>query len=523
MRRLRFLLAVLFTLLLPVSAFPQVLRGTATLTVLPPDAVALRVEPAELALKVGDTVQLKATASFSDGTEREVTSEAAWSVSDGRVASVSGGKVRALSPGQAEVSASWQGLRAVALLKVAGEGGTSRRVVRLEVRPPELALAVGETGELRAVAFFSDGTETDVTGEAAWSVSDGRVVEVAAGKVKALSPGRAEVSASWQGQDSRALLEVRDVEVPPPVEGLPEGVFVARWPGHIPLVARAAKVGYAPGGTKLDKPESEFTVEVTRPDRLERARALGLEPRVYYWNGKFGKWVALASYPVEGGKAVRALNDGGYSGWVAVFAVRQPKFTDVAGHWAEPVINRANGLALVEGYPNPENPSSLERPCRPDAPVTRAEFVAVLTRALGLLPEGEQKLYRVVTRPTPEEKERALAGMKGVPGWASDAVAAALLSGLASGRAPGDFAGDEAITRAEAAVMVSNFLKKLPDYSPADLSRFKDARDVPEWARAAVAEGVLSGYPDGTLKPGATITRAESLAVLLRLLRALGW
>jgi len=312
-------------------------------------------------------------------------------------------------------------------------------------------------------------------------------------------------------------------ENPPPIENLPENVFVARWPGHVPLVAQAVKTGYAPDGTKLEKPEAEFLVNITRSDRLTEAKVKGLEPRVYYWNEKYQKWVALASYPQPDSKAVKALNDGGYVGWVAVFAVRQPRFTDTQGHWAEPVINRCNGLALVEGYPNPENPASLERPCGPDREITRAEFVAVLTRALGLLSEGEQKLYEVLKHPTREEKTRILAGMKGVPEWAEDAIAAALLSGLASGREPGDFAGDAAITRIEAAVMVSNALKKIPGYKPADLAQFKDAADVPEWAKAAVGTGVLSGYPDGTLKPNGHITRAEALAVLLRLLQAMGW
>ncbi|WP_156896593.1 S-layer homology domain-containing protein [Desulfovirgula thermocuniculi] len=311
-------------------------------------------------------------------------------------------------------------------------------------------------------------------------------------------------------------------EGPPPVEGIPESVFIARWPGHVPLVARAVRVGYAPGGEGV-KPGAEFLVDITRSDRLEEARAKGLTPRVYYWNQKYQKWVALASYPQPDGRAVKALNDGGYSGWVAVFAVKQPRFTDVQGHWAEVTINRMNGLALVEGYPNPKDPASLERPCGPDRDITRAEFVAVLTRALGLLPEGEQKLYSVLTHPKPEEKARVLSGVRGVPEWASDAIAAALLSGLASGRGQGDFAGDEPITRIEAAVMVSNFLKRLPGYEPADLAPFRDAQDVPDWAKAAVGNGVLSGYPDNTLRPNAHITRAEALTVLLRLLRALGW
>ncbi|OIQ53147.1 hypothetical protein MOTE_25070 [Moorella thermoacetica] len=41
------------------------------------------------------------------------------------------------------------------------------------------------------------------------------------------------------------------IETPPPVENLPESVFVARWPGHVPLVAQASKVGYAATGEKF--------------------------------------------------------------------------------------------------------------------------------------------------------------------------------------------------------------------------------------------------------------------------------
>lgn len=452
----------------------------------------------------------------------------------------------ALVAGSAPIAAAGTELTGSAVLNVIDQPQPPEPV-SLRVEPPEMTLKVGESGQYKAIATFNDNTERDVTEEAAWSVADASVASIAGGLATGLKAGQTDVVAAWQGLTGQARLTVVEgsssggsgggsggsggssggdsgqTETPPPVENLPESVFVARWPGHVPLVAQAGKVGYAATGKKLDKPEAEFTVDVTRSDRLAEAKAKGLTPRVYYWNTRYGKWVALASYLDTDGKTVKAVNDGGYSGWVAVFAVRQPKFTDVGGHWAESVINRMNGLALVEGYPNPTDPTSLERPCGPDREITRAEFVAVLTRALGLLPEGEQKMYQVLTRPSPEEKARLLAGMKGVPEWASDAIAAALASGLANGRSPGDFAGDEPITRIEAAAMVSNFLKRLPDYRPADLAQFRDAADVPDWAKAALAGGVLSGYPDGTLRPNAFITRAEALTTLLRLLRALGW
>lgn len=517
----------------------------------PATPVSLRVEPPEMILKVNEIGQFKAIAVYSDNSEQDVTSEASWSVSDPSVASVASGLATGLAPGQTGVTATWQGLTGQVNLTVV-EGSKPPVSVRLEVRPPEAIVKIAESVQYRAYVVY-DGSEEEVTDKCNWSVSDASVASITSGGLAVgQKVGQTDViayleSLNLTGQAKLGVIESvpppppdgdggggsgggqpdeqkpEKPETPPPVENLDPSVFIARWPGHVPLVAQAVKTGYAPDGTKLEKPEPEFVVDITKVDRLDEATQKGLEPRVYYWNTKYNKWVALASYPDADGKTVKAVNDGGYTGWVAVFAVRQPRFTDVDGHWAEPVINRMNGLALVEGYPNPTDPASLERPAGPDRDVTRAEFTAFLTRSLGVLPEGEQKLYQVLLNPTPEEQERILAGVKNVPDWARANVAAAMASGLATGRSDGDFAGNEPITRIEAAAMVSNMLKKLPNYKPADLSQFKDAADTPDWAKAAVADGVLNGYPDGSLKPNNHITRAEALTTLLKLLRALGW
>ena len=205
--------------------------------------------------------------------------------------------------------------------------------------------------------------------------------------------------------------------------------------------------------------------------------------------------MALASYPQADG-TVLVKNDGGYSNvWMEMYAVRQPHFTDVAGHWAEDVANRMNGLALLEGYPIPGDPNPLERTAGLDRSITRAEFVTILARALGCLPTAEHKLYGVLS-PSDQQSVAILAGMKGVPDWSQDFVAGAVYSGLAIGRANDDFAGNAPITRIEAAVVVSNFLKRLPNYQPADLAQFKDAADMPDWAQAGIADGSPVRLPE---------------------------
>jgi hypothetical protein len=70
---------------------------------------------------VGQTVQLSALASFSDSTQKDVTSESTWRSSDSAVATVSStGGVSLTGVGEAEVTASYQG--------VTGRGRTAVRV-----------------------------------------------------------------------------------------------------------------------------------------------------------------------------------------------------------------------------------------------------------------------------------------------------------------------------------------------------------------------------------------------------------
>jgi hypothetical protein len=86
--------------------------------------------------------------------------------------------------------------------------------------------------------------------------------------------------------------------------------------------------------------------------------------------------VALATYSAGDGK-VKAVNDNGYNGWFTVFGVVQPFFTDISpGHEGEQIINRMNGLGIVEGYMVPDG--SLNRPVREDQSVTRMEYAMFL-------------------------------------------------------------------------------------------------------------------------------------------------
>jgi hypothetical protein len=131
-----------------VAQFSKICAVTAFMTVLtacggggsevgPPS-----VQPASLAIGgvpsaamlSGKSTQLTATLTYSDSSRKDVTATASWSTSNAAVLSVSSsGTVLAVAPGQAEVTAS-------------AEGVSSRGSVRVEQPVPRLALLAGSLG-----------------------------------------------------------------------------------------------------------------------------------------------------------------------------------------------------------------------------------------------------------------------------------------------------------------------------------------------------------------------------------------
>lgn len=163
------------------------------------------VLPPEATVKAGGSVQFQAVVIFTDGSQKDVTSEASWSVADPSVASVAGGLATGLKAGETDVVATWGGLTGRARLAVEPQ---APQPVGLRVEPKEATVRVGEAVQYRATAAFADGSERDVTYEAAWLVSDPQVAVVAAGRATGLKAGQVDVVASWQNLTGRANLTV---------------------------------------------------------------------------------------------------------------------------------------------------------------------------------------------------------------------------------------------------------------------------------------------------------------------------
>ncbi|SCZ07729.1 S8 family serine peptidase [Alkaliphilus peptidifermentans] len=100
--------------------------------------------------------------------------------------------------------------------------------------------------------------------------------------------------------------------------------------------------------------------------------------------------------------------------------------------------------------------------------------------------------------------------------WANDIIQKWLDEGFASGYSDGTFKPDNNISRAEFMVLTNNAF----GYSEIKNINYED---VPSgsWYESdvaiAAAAGYINGYPDGTMKPNATITRQEIATIISRI------
>jgi len=182
------------------------------------------------------------------------------------------------------------------------------------------------------------------------------------------------------------------------------------------------------------------------------------------------------------------------------------EFSDVALHWAKDTVNNMGSRMIVQG--------AGDGNFNPDRDITRAEFAAIIVRALGLKLEHGPSAFTDVSDTD----------------WYNRAIRTAHAYGLLSGYADGTFRPNEKITREQAMVIIARAMaitglaSEMPVRSAdATLGAFTDAAQASAWAANSIAEAVQAGIVTGrtghTLAPQDTITRAEAAAMIERLLK----
>jgi hypothetical protein len=179
-------------------------------------------------------------------------------------------------------------------------------------------------------------------------------------------------------------------------------------------------------------------------------------------------------------------------------------FADVEGHWAKDAVNDMASRMIVNGIDASRY--------NPNAAITRAEFAAIIVRALGLADEGTTAAFQDVKSGD----------------WYVGAVAKAQEYGIVEGYEDGTFRPAKMITREDAMVMIARAMKLAGletsvsgAEAEAALVQFADGSAVDAWAKQSVAAVVKHQLVNGSnagLMPTSDITRAETAAIVQRML-----
>ncbi|TEB08019.1 Endo-1,4-beta-xylanase A precursor [Pelotomaculum schinkii] len=266
----------------------------------------------------------------------------------------------------------------------------------------------------------------------------------------------------------------------------------------------------------------EFRIEITAPNGkkveyksfggkyVERELTLGDNVNVNQatgalWNeAKSGFLPVPTRFETRDGKNIAVILNRTNSLYTVLQSAET--FSDIQDNWAKADIELLASKMLIAG--------KGENIYEPDSNVTRAEFAALLVRALGL-EEGVLKAGQF----------QDVAGTD----WYAGSVAAAAAENIIKGYEGGLFKPDACITREEMTAMIARAARvagkedslSAPEQEE-QLARFNDRQEISSWAAAdaalAVKAGIISGMPGGAFSPGSNADRAQSAAILKRFL-----
>lgn len=163
----------------------------------------LDVDEQSIFLRLNASQQLTLTATYNDGSTKDVTSSATWTSSDSSIAYVSKGKISGYKTGSATITATYSNKS----VTVAVDVETAKY---LDLSEDTLTMSEGDTESVTATAIFADGTTEDVTSSATWTSDDSSIAIVTKGSITAYGMGEATISAAY-GSTTSSLKVAVDV------------------------------------------------------------------------------------------------------------------------------------------------------------------------------------------------------------------------------------------------------------------------------------------------------------------------
>ena len=179
-------------------------HGSAAVSVSDATLLSLTITPPDPSIAKETTVQLTATANFSDGSTEDLTSQVSWTSGNNAIEQVSDaaatkGLVTGLGVGSTAITATLSGIQGSTTVTV-----TAPILTSLAVTPPGPSIAKGTIVQLIATGTFSDGSTEILTSQVSWTSGNNSIAQVSdqamiKGLVFGLGLGSASITATLSG------------------------------------------------------------------------------------------------------------------------------------------------------------------------------------------------------------------------------------------------------------------------------------------------------------------------------------
>lgn len=246
-------------------------EAVASVTVAPASLVSLEVDPAATSIALGEEASFSVVGTYTDGSELDHTTVAAWASGTPGVATFPGGSTAVpVGPGTTTVTAAYGDLEGTASLTVGPAA-----LVSIAVTPPTSELPVGALLTLTATGTYTTGAVTDITEDVFWASSAPGFVTVNnllgfEGEATAAAVGTATVLASLSAITGAATVEA--------VPAAPVSVGILP---IAPVVAVGEDLQLTAGALLTDGTIIDVTLDVTwaslDPSLATLANDLGIE------------------------------------------------------------------------------------------------------------------------------------------------------------------------------------------------------------------------------------------------------
>lgn len=165
--------------------------------------------------------------------------------------------------------------------------------------------------------------------------------------------------------------------------------------------------------------------------------------------------------------------------------------TAKAASWMDPYLNQMKEWGVMKGDAN----GNLHG----ERAITRAEFVVMLNRAFGYQEMGANPFTDV-----PDDA------------WYADDIRISYKAGCLQGTSATTASPNAPVTREQAVALVGRSLRL--KNTPGSTQDYRDENRISTWGRGVIRQatdmGLINGYPDGTFRPQAPISRGQAATVL---------